>query len=92
MSNEQYYLIKKSDVDALKSSLPNNLENNYDAGKIAALSMIGIELGKLIDLSDEAIDTKGGESWEDCNNFFSHSGGIVFFIINLRYLSDIVRN
>jgi hypothetical protein len=74
--SEQYYLIKKIDVDALKSSLPNTLESEFDAGKYATLSMIGVELGEVIDLSDEAIKDNSGKSWKDCNNFFENSGGV----------------
>lgn len=58
---EKYYLIKKSDVDAMKSTLPNSLESDCDAGRYAVLSMIGVELGKEIDLSDEAINEKAND-------------------------------
>jgi len=82
---DEYYLIKNSDFDELKSELSKDfIKNDYEAGKFFVLSMLSDEKGKLIDLSDEAIikkakkesfafTSKNGETFESklAENYYS---------------------
>ena len=95
MSNEQYYLIKKSDVDALKIAATKKLESNIhrplSEDAIAANAcldvIVEIEKSKLIDLSDEAIDVKADTYAENEDNAYANDYlGYMRALIDLKQI------
>jgi len=97
--SQEYYLIKKSDLDAIKKSASEKLQNNIhrplseDAiAADACLDVIAeIEKSNIIDLSDEAIEKGSYKVWVEVNETGRCNSPTSFKLGYKKALKDLIE-